>query len=167
MSEPITQTLLSQAIRDHIDRWLKRYPAEQKRSAVFEALRVVQEENKGFLTTELMDAVADYLQMSKINVYEVATFYSLYHLEPVGKHVICVCTNLSCMLNDAEKILEHLKTKLNINENETTSDGKFTIKEVECLGACVNAPVCQIGKNYYEGLTTQKIDTLLTELARS
>lgn len=159
-----TQHILSAHAREHIDKWVKRYPAEHKRSGVFEALRIVQEENQGSLTTELMNAVADYLGMPHIAVYEVATFYTMYFLNPVGRHVIDVCTNVSCMLNDAEKNLEHLKQRLGIDLNETTADGKFTLKEVECLGACVRAPVCQIGKKYYEALTPEKIDKILEEL---
>jgi|SRR5579885_1948976 NADH-quinone oxidoreductase subunit E len=156
--------ILSPAIREHIDKWNLRYPPEQKRSGVFEALRVVQHENGGYLSVEAMDAVAEYLDMPKIAVYEVATFYSLYHLDPVGRHVIDVCTNISCSLNGAEKVVEHLKKRLGIALNETTADGKFTLREVECLGACIAPPVCQIGKKYYENLTPEKIDEILTAL---
>lgn len=155
------KTPLSSAICEHIDKWILRYPPEQKRSGVFEALRVVQQENQGSLTVELMDAVADYLSMPRIAVYEIATFYSLYHLEPVGKYVIDVCTNISCSLNGAERIVEHLKKRLGIEMNGTTADGKFTLKEVECLGACIAPPVCQIGKKYYENLTLEKIDEIV------
>lgn len=156
---------LSKAVREHMEKWLRRYPPEQKCSGVFEALRVVQAENQGFLTVALMDAVADYLGMSKIAVYEVATFYSLYFLKPVGKHVVDICTNVSCMLNGAEKILTHCKNRLGIEVNETTADGQFTLREVECLGACVAAPVCQIGKACHESLTTEKLDAILAGLA--
>jgi NADH-quinone oxidoreductase subunit E len=157
-------TLLSPAICEHIDEWLLRYPPEHRRSGVFEALRVVQEAHEGSLTTDLMDAVADYLRIPRIEVYEVATFYSMYYLQPVGKHIIDVCTNISCMLNGAEKIVEHAKQKLQIELNETTSDGKFTLKSVECLGACTGAPACQIGKKYYENLTAEKMDEILATL---
>jgi NADH-quinone oxidoreductase subunit E len=160
----MTTNLLSPAIREHLDQWNLRYPPEHKRSGVFEALRVVQEENKGSLTPELMDAVANYLGISNIAVYEVATFYSLYNLNPVGHHVIDVCTNISCSLNGSEKIVEHLKQRLGVNFNETTADGKFTLREVECLGACVAPPVCQIGHKYYENLSTEKVDEILQEL---
>ena len=158
------KTILLPDICEHIDKWILRYPPEQKRSGVFEALRVVQERNGGSLTVELMDAVADYLDMPNIAVYEVATFYTMYYLNPVGQHVINLCTNISCMLNGAEKILAHLKKQLGIDLNETTSDGKFTLKEVECLGACVKAPACQIGKQYHESLTPEKIDKILAAL---
>jgi NADH-quinone oxidoreductase subunit E len=156
--------VLSEAIRKHLDEWLLRYPPEQRRSGVFEALRVVQEQHAGSLTVELMDAVAAYLDMPAIAVYEVATFYSLYHLNPVGRHVIDICTNVSCSLNGAEAMLEHFKKRLGIHLNETTADGKFTLREVECLGACVAPPVCQIGKTYYEHLTPEKIDEMLIAL---
>lgn len=159
------KSLLSAAAREQIAKWIKRYPADQQRSGVFEALRIVQEENGGSLTPALMDAVALELNMPKIAVYEVATFYSLYFLNPVGKHMIDVCTNISCALNGSEEIVEHLKKRLNIGFNETTPDGKFTLREVECLGACVSAPVCQIGKAYHENLTTEKVDTLLEKLS--
>lgn len=158
---------LSPAICEHLDKWNQRYPEEQKRSGIFEALRLAQQENQGFLTVELMDAVADYLKIPTISVYEVATFYSLYHLQPVGKYVIDVCTNISCGLNGAEKILDHFKKKLGININETTTDGKFTLREVECLGACIAPPVCQIGKKYYEKLSPEKIDEMLKTLSET
>lgn len=159
-----TSSLLSADIRKQIDHWLVRYPAEKKASGVFEALRLVQEENHGSLTVELMNAVADYLEMPHIAVYEVATFYTMFNLEPVGKHVIEVCTNVSCMLNKADEIVAHLNKRLGIGFNETTPDGKFTLKEVECLGACVAAPACQIGKKYHEALTPEKMDQLLDEM---
>lgn len=156
---------LSAYAREHIDKWVQRYPKEQRQSGVFEALRVVQEENNGSLTTELMDAVAEFLGMPNIAVYEVATFYTMYFLQPVGNHVVNVCTNISCMLNGAEETLAYFKKKLGIELNETTKDGKFTLKEVECLGACVGAPMCQVGKKYYEHLTPEKVDELLNGLA--
>ena len=160
----MNKPLLSKAICEHIDEWILRYPPEQKRSGVFEALRVVQIENKGSLSVDLMDAVADYLGMSRISVYEVATFYSLYHLNPVGQHVIDVCTNISCSLNGSGEVVEHLKKRLGVDFNETTQDGKFTLREVECLGACVAPPVCQIGHQYYEKLTVEKMDEILRSL---
>ncbi len=164
MTNENKQTLLSPALRAHLDQWNLRYPPEKKSSGVFEALRCVQEENGGYLTVDLMNAVADFLNMPRIAVYEVATFYTMYHLDPVGRHIIDVCTNISCALNGAEHILEHLKKRLGIELNQTTSDGKFTLKEVECLGACVAPPVCQIGKKYYENLTVEKIDEILKGL---
>lgn len=161
MSDTLT---LSPKVRAELDQWLQRYPENQKQSGVFEALRLVQEENGGWLTVPLMDTVAAYLNISNIAVYEVATFYSLYHLKPVGKHVIDVCTNISCHLNGAEGIVSHIKKRLGIECDETTSDGQFTLREVECLGACIAAPVCQIGKQYHESLTPEKIDQILGKM---
>lgn len=161
-----TGEMLSEAAKKHIDQWILRYPPEQKRSGVFEALRYVQAENEGYLSLPLMNAVADYLGMPPIAVYEVASFYTMYNLSKVGKHLVQVCTNVSCMLNGSEKIVEHLKKTLGVNFNETTADGLVTLKEVECLGACVNAPVCQIGQTYHEHLTTDKMDALLASLTK-
>lgn len=157
-------TSLSTYARTEIDRWLMRYPSDQKRSGVMQALTIVQEENGGWLTEPLMDAVADYLGLPRIAVYEVATFYTMYNLKPVGRHIINVCTNISCMLNGSQKIVDHLKKRLEINSNETTPDGKFTLREVECLAACAAAPMCQIGKKYYENLTPEKVDAIIAEL---
>jgi NADH-quinone oxidoreductase subunit E len=155
---------LSSEVLAEIDTWVAKYPAEQKQSAVMAALRIVQDANGGWLTTELMDAIADYLDMPKIAVYEVASFYSMYELKPVGKNKICVCTNISCMLCGSDKVVDHLHDRLGIGLGETTSDGKFTLKEVECLGACGGAPMLQIGHNYYENLTPEKIDEILDGL---
>lgn len=145
-----------------IDKWIAKYPAEQRQSAVMSALTIIQEEH-GFLTSELMDKLAEYLRMPPIAVYEVASFYSMYELEPIGKNLISVCTNISCKLCGSSSIIEHLKNKLQIKVGETTSDGKFTLREVECLGACVNAPMMQINKNYHENLTADKVDEILEE----
>jgi NADH-quinone oxidoreductase subunit E len=156
--------LISAQSRAEIDRWIKKYPEEQKRSAVMAALRIVQDQNNGFLTNDLMDAVAEYLNMPSIAVYEVATFYSMYELDPVGRHKICLCTNISCMLCGSDNIVEHLMQRLGIKMGQTTPDGRFTLKEVECLGACVDAPMFQIGDTYYGNLTTDKIDKILEDL---
>ena len=156
--------LLNAESRADIDRWIAKYPPERKQSAVMAALRIAQEQNGGWLTTELMDAVAAYLGMVPIAVYEVATFYSMYELEPVGRHKICVCTNISCMLRGSEEVVEHLQNRLGIKLGETTADGKFTLKEVECLGACVNAPVMSVAKEYHEHLTPAVIDKILDGL---
>lgn len=155
---------LPENIRKEIDTWIVKYPPEQKQSAVIPALTIVQEHNNGWLSEELMDAVADYLDMPKIAVYEVATFYSMYELKPVGRHKLAVCTNISCMLAGSEKIVKHLKKRLDIGFGETTADGKFALKEVECLGACANAPVIHMGKHYYENLTPEKLDEILDKL---
>ena len=158
-------SLLSYKTKKDIDQWLTKYPSNQRQSAVLYALKIVQAENKGWLTESLMDAVAAYLGMPKIAVYEVATFYNLFELKPVGKHKISVCTNISCMLCDSESIVQHLKKRLGINMGETTADGQFTLKEVECLAACGSAPAVQIGRVYHEKVTPEKIDAILSELS--
>ena len=156
--------LINAESRADIDKWIAKYPAEQKQSAVMAALRIVQDQNGGYLTDPLIEAVAEYLGMPPIAVYEVATFYSMYERKPVGKVKICVCTNISCMLCNSDMVVEHLQNKLGIKFGEVTEDGKFSLKEVECLGACVNAPVIQIGNTYYENLTPQKLDEILASL---
>lgn len=155
--------MLSAKVREQIDHWLKRYPSNQKRSGVIEALRFVQEEH-GYLTQPLMDSVANYLGIENIAVYEVATFYSMFFVKPVGRHIVDVCTNISCMLHHADDMLIHCKKRLKIDLNQTTTDGRFTLREVECLGACANAPAIQVGKKYYENMTPEKIDAMLEEL---
>lgn len=158
------KTILSEKVRTAIDHWITRYPPDQKRSGVLQALMFAQDDNQGYLTTDIMDAVADYLDMPRVSVYEVVTFYSLYNTSPVGKYVINICTNISCMLSDSDKIVTHLKKRLGIEFNETTSDQRFTLRQVECLGACANAPVVHIGNRYYEDLTPEKMDGILDEL---
>jgi NADH-quinone oxidoreductase subunit E len=155
---------LSDEIINEIDKVLAKFPANQRQSAVISALMIVQKNNHGWLTTHLMDLVADYIGMPKIAVYEVASFYTMFDLKPVGKHKICVCTNISCMLRDSDAIVKHLRTKLQIDFNETTNDGKFTLKSVECLAACGGAPMMQIDDIYYENLTPDKVDKILAEL---
>ena len=158
MSKPSDR--LSAEIRAQVGHEIAKYPPDRKSSAVMAALRIVQEHH-GWLSAELMDAVADYLDMPPIAVSEVASFYSMYNLKPVGRHKICVCTNISCLLNGSDHIVGHLEQRLGIKFGETTSDGRFTLKEVECLGACVGAPMMQIGKTYYEHLTPAKLDEIL------
>ncbi|MBD3610680.1 MAG: NADH-quinone oxidoreductase subunit NuoE [Gammaproteobacteria bacterium] len=164
MSADSRVQLLTDESRSEIDKWVAKYPAEWRQSAVMSALRIAQDQNDGWLSNEIMDAVAEYLQMDPIAVYEVASFYSMYELKPVGRHKICVCTNISCQLCGSDEIVEHLKSRLNIGFGETTADGRFSLKEVECLGACSDAPMFQIGKQYYERLTTDKIDKILNKL---
>lgn len=156
--------LLTPDVKAEIDKWIAKYPDDQKQSAVMAALHIAQDASDGWLPTGMMDAIADYLDMPEIAVYEVASFYSMYELKPVGRHKICVCTNISCMLCDSEKVVGHLENKLGIKLGETTKDGKFTLKEVECLGACVDAPVLQVGKDYHAKMTPEKIDNLLDSL---
>lgn len=160
----VVVSVLSHRTKVAIDLWLKKFPSNQRQSAVLYALTVVQEENAGYLTEPLMDAVAAYLGMPKIAVYEVASFYSMFDLKPVGKHKINVCTNISCMLRNSDDIVSHLKKRLGIDVGETTPDGKFTLRAVECLAACGGAPAMQIGRKYYENLTPERVDQILTEL---
>ena len=137
-----TAVQLSAHAREEIDHWVKKFPEGRQRSAVISALQVVQHENEGYLTPELMDAVADYLDLPPIQVYEVATFYSMFETEPVGRHSISVCTNISCMLRGSDEIVDHLEKKLGIETGSSTSDGKFYLKrEEECLAACCGAPM--------------------------
>lgn len=157
-------SILSLKTKEMIDQWLTKYPPNQRQSAVLYALKIVQEDNNGWLTEPLMDAVAAYLGMPKIAVYEVASFYSMFELKPVGKHKISVCTNISCMLCESDKIVEHLKRRLGIDFGETTPDGLFTLKEVECLAACGGAPAIQINTAYHEKVTPDKIDIILDAL---
>lgn len=161
-SAKLLQQLVSGKVMQGIEYWIAKYPPDQRQSAVMGALTVIQDEY-GHLTTELMDAVAEYLEMPSIAVYEVATFYSMYELKPVGKHKINVCTNISCQLKDSAAVVEHLKKKLGIKLGDTTPDGRFTLRSVECLGACVNAPMMQVDKDYHENLTPEKIDTVLEQ----
>ena len=156
--------VLSQEVYTAIDRWVANFPSERKQSAVIPALHIVQDANGGWLSKELMDAVAAHLEMEPISVYEVATFYTMYSLKPIGRHKISVCTNVSCMLRGSDEIVAHLEGKLGVRLGQTTPDGKFTLKEVECLAACGGAPMFQIGKHYYENLTPQKIDEILAKL---
>lgn len=160
----MTTELLSKSARQEIDKWIAKYPKEQRQSAVLPALHIVQDGNEGWLPREMLDSVADYLEMPRIAVYEVATFYSMFDLEKVGANKINVCTNVSCQLRGSEQVVEQFENRLGVKLGETTDDGKFTLREVECLGACTNAPMCQINKTYYENLTPEKVDEILEEL---
>lgn len=156
--------MLSAESKAKIDRELTKYPADQRRAAVMSALRIAQDEN-GWLSKETIAEVAAYLGIPDIAALEVATFYNMYDLEPVGKYKITVCTNISCMLRDAYGIVEHLEHKLGIHCGETTADGKFTLREGECMGACGGAPLLHINnKDMREFLTNEKLDALLEEL---
>ena len=160
----VNEKFLSDNCINKINLWIKKFPVDKKRSVIIPALRIVQDENNGFLTVDLMDSVARFLNLPNIYVYEVATFYSMYELKRVGRYKLSLCTNISCMLNGSDEIVNYLKHKLGINFNEITQDGKFSLKEVECLAACGGAPVMQIGTKYYENLTIDKIDKILENL---
>lgn len=155
---------LPKNVCDEIDHWLTKFPAENKQSALLPALTAMQKANQGFLTEELIEAVAAYLEIPSIAAFEAATFYSMYDLKPVGKHKINVCTNVSCMLCGSGEVMKHLKNRLKIEVGETTADGKFTLRGVECLAACVGAPMMQLDDDYHEKLTPQKIDDILRPL---
>lgn len=147
-----------------IDHELTKYPADQKQSAVMSALAIAQDE-KGWLANETMDFIAHYLGMPPIAVYEVATFYNMYNLQPLGKHKLTVCTNLPCALSGANDAVTHIKQKLGIGFNQTTADGKFTLKEGECMGACGDAPVLLVNnKRMCSFMSNDSIDQLLEEL---
>ncbi len=158
-------SLLSDHTRSEIDRWVAKFPEGRQRSALLSALQVAQHENKGYLTRDIMDAVAEYLNLQPIEVYEVATFYSMFETKPVGRHSISVCTNISCMLRGADDIVSHLEQRLGIKLGESSDDGKFYLKmEEECLAACCGAPMMMVNHQYYENLTAQKVDKIIEKL---
>lgn len=158
--------LLSRETVVEIEHWLKKYPADQRMSALLAALRAAQHQNHGFLTTDLMDAVALYLGVPEIAAYEVATFYSMFETKPVGQHSISICTNISCWLMGSDRIVEHVEKRLGIKTGESTADGKFFLKcEEECLAACDGGPMMQVDHVYYEGLTPEKVDQILDAVA--
>jgi NADH-quinone oxidoreductase subunit E len=167
MSEHATASgTLSPHVREEIDHWVAKFPEGRQRSAVIAALHAAQHENGGYLTPELMIAVADYLKLPQIQVFEVASFYSMFETKPVGRHSISVCTNISCMLRGGYEILHHIEQKLGIKPGQTTPDGAFTLVEEECLAACANAPMMICGQDYFLDLTPQKVDTILDDLRR-
>ncbi len=156
--------MLSNQIQEQINRELRKYPADQKQSAVMAALRFVQDE-KGWISNDDMADVADYLGMPHMAVYEVATFYHMYKLKPMGKCTLTVCTNLSCQLMGANETLDYLRQKLGIGLNEVTPDGKFGLREAECMGACVEGPVLTVNnRRLCSRLTPARIDQILAEL---
>ncbi len=156
---------LSEHLKQRIDFWTAKFPPDRRQSAVIAALREAQHDNGGHITRPIQDAVADYLEIPRIAVYEVATFYSMLELKPVGRHSISVCTNVSCMLCGGVELREYIQSKLGIGLNESTPDGKFYLKEdEECLGACAAAPMMQIDHVYYENLTPEKVDEILDNL---
>ncbi len=160
-----TAERLSKHVREEIEQWKSRFPEGRQRSAVIAALHAVQHENEGYLTTELMDAVADYLELPKIQVYEIGTFYSMFSTKPVGRNDVAICTNVSCMLRGADDIVEHVENKLGVKLGESTQDGRIYLKkEEECLAACCGAPMMMVNHKYYENLTTEQVDEILDEL---
>jgi NADH-quinone oxidoreductase subunit E len=168
MSEQDAQVetpLLSAQSRQRIDEWTAKFPEQHRRAAVLAALTIAQEQNGGWLCQSLIDDVADYLRIKPIHAYEVASFYSLFHLEPVGRHKVSICDNISCMLCGADAIIEHVQEKLGITLGETTPDGRITlVREEECLAACIGAPMLVVDGHYHEKLTIEKVDQLLDSL---
>jgi NADH-quinone oxidoreductase subunit E len=157
--------LLSEHTRHEIDGWISRFPAGRQRSATLSALRFAQEQNQGFLTGPIMDAVAEYLRLPSIQVYEVATFYSMFETHECGRHHVSVCTNISCWLNGAEDILAHCERKLGIKVGESTPDKRiFLKKEEECLASCTGAPMMMVDHEFHEYLTPEKVDKILDGL---
>lgn len=158
-------SVLTEHTVHEIDHWVQKYPSDRQRSALAGALRAAQHQNNGFLTAELMDAVAEYLELPAIYVYEAASFYSMFETAEVGRHSVSVCTNISCMLRGGEEMLEHVEDKLGIKVGQTTEDGRIFLKlEEECLAACCGAPMMMVDHVYHEHLTTDKVDEILDGL---
>jgi len=166
MSESTGKTqLLSEHTRHEIDGWIARFPEGKQRSAVLSALRFAQEQNNGYLTPELMEAVAEYLKLPAIQVYEVASFYSMFETHPCGRHHVSVCTNIACMLNGSDDIVAYIEKKLGIRTGESTADGRIFLKcEEECLASCTGAPMMMVDHHFHEYLTPEKIDRVIDEL---
>ncbi len=175
MSDSITTTsgahsevgkaMLSEHVRQEIDHWVAKFPEGRQRSAIIAALHAVQHENEGYLTRPLMDAVAEYLQLPPVQVYEVATFYSMFETKRVGRHHVSICTNISCMLRGSDEIVAHAERKLGIKLGQSTPDGRIFLKrEEECLAACVGAPMMMVDHVFHENLTPERVDEILDAL---
>ena len=161
------ENTLPKNITETIDQWMSKFPQGKQRSTIIAALHAVQTHNDGFLTNNLMDQVAEYINVPKMNIYEVATFYSMFQTQPVGRHEIAVCNNISCMLRGSNEIIDHLEKKLNIRIGQSTSDGNiFLKKEEECLAACTGAPMMMVDHVYIENLTIEKVDQTLERLKK-
>ncbi|HKF97284.1 MAG TPA: NAD(P)H-dependent oxidoreductase subunit E [Steroidobacteraceae bacterium] len=158
-------SLLSEQTRGEIDHWVAKFPPGRQRSASIAALRAAQEQNSGYLTADLMDAVAEYLKLPPIQVYEVARFYSMFETHPCGRHHVSICTNISCMLRGGEQLLAYAQEKLGIRANQSTPDGRIFLKrEEECLAACTGAPMMMVDHVFHEHLTSEKLAAILDEL---
>ena len=156
---------LSTHIKEEIESWKARFPEDRQRSAVISALHAVQHENRGFVTAEQMNAIAEYLELPSIQVYEVATFYSMFQTRKVGRNEVAICTNVACMLRGADDLVEHVETKLGLKLGESSEDGKFFLKrEEECIAACCGAPAMMVNHKYYENLTVEMVDEILDGL---
>jgi NADH-quinone oxidoreductase subunit E len=156
---------LTPHVKEEIESWKARFPKDRQRSAVISALHAVQHENHGFVTAEQMNAVAEFLELPTIQVYEVATFYSMFQTREVGRNEVAICTNVACMLRGADDIVEHVENKLGIKTGESTEDGKIFLKqEEECIAACCGAPAMMVNHKYHENLTKDQIDEILDGL---
>lgn len=156
---------LTDATRAHIDHWLSKFPADRRRSAVLQGLHAAQEQNDGWLSDEIIAAVAKYIGIPPVWAYEVASFYSMFETEKVGRHNVAFCTNISCWLNGAQELVEHAEKKLGCRLGESTADGRVYLKrEEECLAACCGAPVVVINGHYHEKLDATQVDALLDGL---
>jgi NADH-quinone oxidoreductase subunit E len=157
--------LLSDHVKEEIDGWRQRFPEKRQRSAIIGALHAVQHKNGGYLTAELMNAVAEYLDLPTIQVYEVGTFHSMFQTKPVGRHDVAICTNISCMLRGADEIVDHVEKKLGVKLGESTADDRIHLKrEEECLAACCGAPMMMVDHKYHENLTIEQVDKILDGL---
>jgi NADH-quinone oxidoreductase subunit E len=158
-------SLLTDKTRQEIDHWVAKFPPGRQRSASLAALRAAQEQNEGYLSADLIDAVAEYLKLPPIQVYEVASFYSMFEIHPCGRHHVSICTNISCMLRGGEQLLEHAQRKLGIRANQSTADGRIFLKrEEECLAACTGAPMMMVDHVFHEHLTPAQLDAILDAL---
>ena len=158
--------IISEVISAKIEGIKKKFPLDKKKSAIIESLLLLQHENNGHVTKEIMKSLAAYLEVDTIDVYEIASFYSMINTEPVGRNVISICTNVSCMLKDSQEILEHIEKKLQVKVGNSTKDKKFFLKdEFECLAACSGAPMMQINLKNYENLTIEKVDQIFEEIS--
>lgn len=156
---------LSTHIKEEIEQWKARFPADRQRSAVISALHAMQHENKGFVTAEQMNAIADYLELPPIQVYEVATFYSMFQTKEVGRNEVAICTNVSCMLRGADELVDHVEERLGVKLGQSTDDGRVFLKrEEECIAACCGAPAMMVNHKYYENLTVEMVDEILDGL---
>lgn len=165
MNEAVQLPELSTHVREVIDKWRAKFPEGRQRSAVIAALHAVQHENQGYLTEPLMTAVARYLDLPAIQVFEVAAFYSMFETRPVGRHSVSFCTNISCMLRGSDDLLAHAERKLGIKQGESTPDGRIFLKpEWECLAACDGGPMMMVDHHYHENLTPERVDEILDGL---
>ena len=154
--------IINEELGELINNVVKKFPSDKKRSAVIESLLILQHHNNGYVTKNIIKALSDYLLVSEIDIYEVATFYTMINIDPVGRNVISVCNNISCMLRGSDEILSHIEDKLKIKVGESTKDNKFYLKdEIECLAACNGGPMMQVNHKNYENLTLEKVDEIL------